>query len=83
MDERTKELIAIGASAAVNCHPCLDYHLAECRRVGIEGEEIRAATEVGKAVNRGAAAKTRAKVESLLGGAARKMEDAVGCGCGS
>ena len=62
MDERTKELIAIGASAAVNCHPCLDYHLAECRRIGIEGEEIRAATEVGMAVNRGAA-KTRAKVD--------------------
>ena len=83
MDERTKELIAIGASAAVNCHPCLDYHLAECRRIGIEGEEIRAATEVGMAVNRGAAAKTRAKVDGLLGSASRKTEDAVGCGCGS
>lgn len=83
MDERTKELIAIGASAAVNRHPCLDYHLAECRRSGIEGEEIRAATEVGMAVNRGAAAKTRAKGESLLDGASRKTEDAVGCGCGT
>jgi AhpD family alkylhydroperoxidase len=83
MDERTKELIAIGASAAVNCHPCLEYHLAECRRVGLEGEEIRAATEVGMAVNRGAAAKTRAKVDSLLAGASRKTEEAVGCGCGS
>lgn len=83
MDERTKELIAIGASAAVNCHPCLDYHLAECRRIGIEGEEIRTAIEVGMAVNRGAAAKTRAKVDSLLGGASHKTEDAVGCGYGT
>ena len=34
MDERMKELVAIGASAAVNCHPCLAHHLAECDRIG-------------------------------------------------
>lgn len=67
MDERIKELIAIGASAAVNCHPCLDYHLAECDRLGIDREEVKAAVEVGLAVNKGAAAKTRAKAETLLG----------------
>lgn len=67
MDERMKELIAIGASAAVNCHPCLDYHLAECDRLSIDREEVKAAVEVGLMVNKGAAAKTRAKAESLLG----------------
>lgn len=67
MDERMKELVAIGASAAVNCHPCLEYHLSECDRLGIDREEVRAVVEVGLMVNKGAAAKTRAKVEALLG----------------
>lgn len=67
MDERMKELVAIGASAAVNCHPCLEFHLAECDRLGIDREEVKAAVEVGLMVNKGAAAKTRAKAEALLG----------------
>lgn len=67
MDERMKELVAIGASAAVNCHPCLDYHLAECDRLSIDREEVKAAVEVGLMVNKGAAGKTLAKTETLLG----------------
>lgn len=81
MDERLKELIAIGASAAVNCHPCLDYHLAQCDRLGIGRDEVRAAVEVGLQVNRGAAAKTRDRADSLLGAAAKG--GGGGCGCGS
>lgn len=83
MDERMKELIAIGASAAVNCHPCLEHHLAECDRVGVGRAEVNAAVEVGMMVNRGAAAKTRSKVEALLGADEGKREGARGCGCGS
>lgn len=81
MDAQMKELIAIGASAAVNCNPCIEHHLGECRRLGLDGEEIRAATEVGMAVGRGAAAKTRAKLDSLLGSPTVKAEDGGGCGC--
>jgi AhpD family alkylhydroperoxidase len=82
MDERTKELVAIGASAAVNCHPCMDYHLAECDRVGLDRDDVKAAIEVGMAVARGAAAKTRAKAEALVGLAPKGKEGSSGCGCG-
>lgn len=84
MDERIKELIAIGASAAVNCHPCLDHHLAACHRLGLDRDEVKAAVEVGLAVNRGAAAKTRAKADSLWGTATGAPTGAPtgGCGCG-
>ena len=27
LDERTKELIAIGASVCAHCQPCLTYHV--------------------------------------------------------
>jgi AhpD family alkylhydroperoxidase len=80
MNDRLKELIAIGASAAVNCHPCLQHHLAECDRLGLDRADVGAAIEVGMMVNKGAAAKTRAHAADMLGIAAKG--DAGGCGCG-
>ncbi|MGE5546879.1 MAG: carboxymuconolactone decarboxylase family protein [Solirubrobacterales bacterium] len=81
MDERMKELVAIGASAAVNCHPCLQHHLAECDKLGLDREDVRAAMEVGLMVNAGAAAKTRAHVQALVGGGERQAGGQGGCGC--
>lgn len=80
MDDRIRELIAIGASAAVNCHPCLDHHLAECDRLGLDRAEVAAAAEVGMMVAKGAAAKTRTHVERMFGTTAKAS--AGGCGCG-
>lgn len=81
MDEKMKELVAIGASAAVNCHPCMKHHLAACDGLGIDRDEVKAAVEVGMMVNRGAAAKTREVGEELLG-AAKTKGGTGGCGCG-
>lgn len=81
MDERIKELIAIGASAAVNCHPCLDHHRAECDRLGLDHAEVRQAAEIGMMVAKGAAAKTRGVVAAMFG-AAPQSGGSGGCGCG-
>jgi AhpD family alkylhydroperoxidase len=81
MDEHMKELVAMGASAAVNCHPCMEKHLAICDRLGISREEVAAAVEVGLAVNKGAAARTRDKVTALLGLAKEPEGSSAGCGC--
>lgn len=67
MDEQTKELVAMGASAAANCHPCLDHHLAKCDELGIDREEVAAAVKVGLMVNRGAESAIRKKARELLG----------------
>jgi AhpD family alkylhydroperoxidase len=80
MDERINELVAIGAAAAVNCQPCMELHLAACDRLGIRRDEVAAAIEVGLMVNKGAAAKTRNKVTSLLGNKASEGGE-VGCCC--
>lgn len=82
MDERTKELVAIGASAAVNCHSCVDYHLAQCDRLGIARDEVKAAVETGMMVGRGATAKTRAHLTSVLGADENTKGASGGCGCG-
>lgn len=55
MDSRIKKLIAVGASVACNCHPCLEFHLQKARHMGIAQAEIQQAAEVGKMVRQGAA----------------------------
>ena len=56
MDEKTKELIALGASVACNCHPCVKFHTDKAQKVGIDDAEIKMAYDVGKMVRQGAAA---------------------------
>lgn len=67
MDQHTKELVAMGAAAAANCHPCMDYHLAKCDELGIDRAEVIAAVKVGLMVNHGAESAIRKKAGELLG----------------
>lgn len=78
MDQRTKELIAMGASAAVNCRPCMEHHLPLCQDAGASHEDIEEAVETGLQVGRGAAARTREYVGELL---SRAEEPATASGC--
>lgn len=67
MDERMKELVAMGASAAANCHPCMDHHLAKCDELGISRNEVMEAVKVGLMVNHGAESAIRKHTRELLG----------------
>lgn len=73
MDDVTRSLIAVGASAAVNCRPCLQFHRAGAEALGIPAESIEAAMEIGLRVTEGANGKTREYVAELMAG---KVEDA-------
>ncbi|MGV7928020.1 MAG: carboxymuconolactone decarboxylase family protein [Spirochaetota bacterium] len=50
LDVKTKELIAIGASIAGNCMPCLRYHFAEAVKAGCSLDEIAEAAQIAKRV---------------------------------
>ena len=67
MDEVAKELVAMGAAAAANCHPCMEHHLAKCDKLGISREEVAEAVKVGLIVNHGAERAIRRKARELLG----------------
>ena len=54
MDQRTKQLIAIGASIGAHCQPCLTYHVEKARELGANDEDIRTAIETGHMVGKGA-----------------------------
>jgi AhpD family alkylhydroperoxidase len=56
LDEKTKELIAVGASIAARCRPCLEHHSKKALELGSDEEEIAEAIEAGKRVRKAAAA---------------------------
>lgn len=66
MNEQTKELIAIGASIAAHCHPCLKYHYAKAREIGVSVDDISAAIDVGHQVESGAGKAMREFHQTLL-----------------
>lgn len=83
VDARTEELIAIGAALAVHCQPCLTYHVASARGLGLAEADLRTAMEIGQRVEQGAQAAMgrfaagiavgpSAAAPSCCGGAARR-----------
>jgi AhpD family alkylhydroperoxidase len=80
LDEKTKELIAVGASITANCQPCLEYHTTKARELGTTPEDILAAAAVGKQVRSGAAAKMDRFASQLVAGEL-VPEPSVGCDC--
>ena len=55
MDDRTKKLIALGASVGANCHPCLEYTVGKALEAGIDRDEIMEAVDIANGVRQGAA----------------------------
>ncbi|MCK4958095.1 MAG: carboxymuconolactone decarboxylase family protein [Planctomycetes bacterium] len=66
LDDKTVELIAIGASITANCQPCLQYHVAKGREHGLDDDQIKDAIAVGKMVKKGAAAKMEKYAQTVL-----------------
>jgi len=65
LDEKIKELIAIGASISANCHPCIKYHTAKAREMKIDENEIRQASDAGRMVRKGAAGEMDKLLEEI------------------
>lgn len=57
LDQKTRELVAIGAAITANCQPCLDYHTTKARELGVDNDDMLEAVKVGQQVRRGASAK--------------------------
>lgn len=67
MNKKMSEMIALGVSYALNCHPCLDFHRDEAERAGLSPEEMGEAIGIAEQVVRGARNRTTTKVASMLG----------------
>ncbi len=67
MQDKLEEMIALGASYAVNCHPCLEYHKKKALSVGVSEADMLLALTVGEQVRNGAHVETRIKAKELFG----------------
>jgi AhpD family alkylhydroperoxidase len=84
LDNRIRELIAVGASVAANCQPCLQYHVSKALESGVDEQEIADAIEISRMVRKGAATNMDTFAASLnQGDSLTTISTAKGCGCGS
>lgn len=81
MDTQVKELIAVGASIAANCQPCLEYHVAKAKEHGVTDLEITEAIDTGRMVRRGAAGKMDKLALTVLESAVVSDTKDPECGC--
>lgn len=80
MDNKIKELIAIGASVAVNCMPCLQFHIEKAKKHGATKKELIIASKIGGHVKAGATEKMETYTSSLIDGFKDEKVDDV-CMC--
>jgi AhpD family alkylhydroperoxidase len=67
LEQREKELAAIGASIGANCRPCIEHHLPAGREAGLSETELVDAVAVAQAVRHEAIELLSARVDELLG----------------
>ncbi|MEI8355503.1 MAG: carboxymuconolactone decarboxylase family protein [Deltaproteobacteria bacterium] len=67
LDDKIQELIALGASYAVNCKPCMEYHRKKAEKAGATTTEMLAAVAVGEKVRNGAHTKSKSFVKDVFG----------------
>jgi AhpD family alkylhydroperoxidase len=81
LNQHTMRLIAVGASLAANCQPCLQSTVTQAMEDGISEQEIAEAIEVAKMVRRGAAS----KMDQFASGLGQNLPLVAlasdGCGC--
>ncbi len=81
LDEKLRELVAVGASITANCQPCLQLHVEKALGAGASPCEVAAAMEVGNRVRKGAAAKMEAFSARVLTGEAPAAGAATAGSC--
>lgn len=83
MNEQTRELIAVAASVAAHCQPCLTFHYAKARELGVEITDINAAVDIGHQVARGASKAMRDFQETLIPPDSSEASRESGCCSGN
>ena len=66
LEQREKELAAIGASIGANCRPCIEHHLPAGREAGLSESELADAVATAHSVHHQATVLFSARVEELL-----------------
>jgi AhpD family alkylhydroperoxidase len=66
LEQREKELAAIGAAIGANCRPCIEHHVPAGREAGLSEDEVAGAIATAQVVRREAVRLFSARVQELL-----------------
>ena len=69
LEQKDKELVAIGASVGAGCGPCIDHHIPAGRDAGLTEAELTRAVEVAEATHQAAVQLLSRRSRELLHGA--------------
>ena len=67
LDQRTEELIALGAAYAINCVKCMKVHRKTALDVGVSTEEMNNALSVAESVVNGARGVSKKEAKNIFG----------------
>jgi alkylhydroperoxidase/carboxymuconolactone decarboxylase family protein YurZ len=67
LEEKTENLIAIGAATAANCIPCFEHLYEKAITSGITMEEINRTTKIAGQVKKGAHNALTKSIDELIG----------------
>ena len=67
LEEKTENLIAIGAATASNCIPCFEHIFEKAISSGITSAEIKRASEIAEQVKKGAQIALFNTISDLVG----------------
>jgi len=74
LEQRDKELAAIGAAIGCNCRPCIEHHILAGRAAGLSDAELVEAVAAARAVRDEAIRLPAPRIDELLGGGAVRVE---------
>lgn len=66
LNPRERELVALGAAMGSNCVPCIEYHIPQARKAGLEDRQISEAISLADTVRQVPARKVLAAAQRLL-----------------
>src|SRR5512134_1575817 len=67
LEQRDKELAAIGAAIGCNCRPCIEHHIPAGREAGLSEAELADAVTLARAVRNEAIELLAPRIDELLG----------------
>ena len=70
LEQRDKELAAIGAAIGCNCQPCIEHHIPAGREAGLSEAELADAVMVARAARDEAIELLTPRIDELLGSGA-------------
>lgn len=82
LNEREKELVALGAAIASNCVPCVEYHVPAADKAGLSGCEIKEAIQIADKVRRTPARRVMQAALARIDESAKESAGSAQAGCG-